>query len=224
MRNSTFFIAGALCYASVGLAESADQKSDFALQINQKVYSFSTSEESKTTTAGETSKENSDSVETMPNSLEVDVEFRNFHIYLFPTDTDASMGFGYQFTDSMELGLTFDHDKTSVKDGDSSETFGYGLYFEHAIDLPSFIFEYEVSFALSETEQTVISDAGEKTTGKVKGQSFGIEARYIQPLAGGFSYVFLLGAESSSIEHDGNGPKVEDMSYSVSPFAVRFDF
>lgn len=223
MRNSTFLIAGALSFAPLGFAAPSENESDFALQINQKVYSFSTSE-SETTTNGQKSKESSDSIETMPNALEVDVEFRNFHIYLFPTDTDASMGFGYQFNDSMELGVLFDHDKNAVKDGNSSETMGYGLYFEHAIDMPSYVLEYEVSLALSETEQTVIGDAGEKTTGKIKGQAFGIEGRYIQPLAGGFSYVFLVGVESSSVKHDGNGPEIEDMSYSVSPFAVRFDF
>lgn len=222
MRHSTLLIAGVLSYASVGLAASSEKESDFEIQINQKVYSFSTSE-TKTTTAGLTAKETSDSFETMPNALEVDVEFRNFHIYLFPTDTDASMGFGYQFTDSMELGLLFDHDKSAVKDGDSLETIGYGLYFEHAIDMASYSFEYEVAFSVSVTEQVAVSEGG-KTKGKVNGQAFGIEARYIQPLAGGFSYVFLLGAESSSSEHDGNGPKIEDMSYAVSPFAVRFDF
>ncbi len=135
---------------------------------------------------------------TRTDDLYVQASWNGMSVYLYPHGTDQ-FSVSYMVMPELEVGLDLGMHSESKSEGDeATDDMKWGLWGTYYVSLGKPTVEVTVAVANDASKDT---DAANVET-KSATMTYGFQAQYVLPLAGGFSYVaglsYAMGSESES--------------------------
>ena len=177
---------------------------------------------------GTAAKAKTDSMETMPNSLELRAEMDKMAFYMYPTDASRDFGFGYYAMPELEVGITLGIDSNKVdKPKTESADNSYGLGVTYYLPVGANSVELGLGFSMSSgTDKSTDATTAVETKTTSTGSTVSLGATYVLALAKNFDWTAGIGYSSGSEEDKVGTAKVKTtstaMALNLTTFRVKF--